>query len=133
MSQIKIRAALETALASIVPPIDTANQNFPYTPVTGQPYQAVYLLPAQPNNWAMGDASRQERGIFQISLQYPTGQGPTAAGARAETIRALFHRGASFTKDGITVQVERTPEIGEGREDNGRWMLPVRIRYFCNL
>ncbi|MDQ1921627.1 DUF4128 domain-containing protein [Massilia pseudoviolaceinigra] len=133
MSQIKIRAALETALASIAPPIETAYQNFAFTPVTGQPYQAPYLLPAEPNNWSMGDGSRQERGIFQINLQYPPGQGPAAAGARAEMVRDLFHRGASFTKDGITVQIERTPEIGEGREDNGRWFLPVKIRWFCNL
>ncbi|WP_370663352.1 phage tail terminator-like protein [Massilia mucilaginosa] len=48
-------------------------------------------------------------------------------------MRALFHRGASFTKDGITVQIERTPEIGGGREDNGRWFLPVKVRWFCNL
>lgn len=133
MSQIKIRAALETALASLSPPISTAYQNFTFTPVTGQPYQDVYLLPAEPNNWAMGDGSLQERGIFQINLQYPTGEGPAPAGARAQLIRALFHRGASFAKDGITVQVERTPEIGEGRPDNGRWMVPIRIRYFCNL
>lgn len=133
MSQTKIRAALETALASIVPPISTAYQNFGFTPVTGQPYQDVYLLPAEPNNWAMGDGSRQERGIFQINLQYPAGEGSAAAGARAELIRSLFRRGASFTKDGITVQIERTPEIGDGRADNGRWMVPVRIRWFCNL
>ncbi|MCY0910837.1 DUF4128 domain-containing protein [Massilia antarctica] len=133
MSQTKIRAALETALAGIAPPIDTANQNFAFTPVTGQPYQAPYLLPAEPNNWSLGDGSRQERGIFQINLQYPPGQGPGVACARAELIQALFHRGASFTKDWVTVQIERTAEIGEGREDNGRWMLPVRIRWFCNL
>lgn len=133
MSQTKIRAALETALASIVPPISTAYQNFTFTPVTGQPYQDVYLLPAEPNNWAMGNASRQERGIFQINLKYPTGGGPAAAGVRAELIQSLFERGASFTRDGITVQVERTPDIGDGRSDDGRWMVPVRVRWFCNL
>lgn len=133
MSQIKIRASLETALASIVPAIDTAYQNFSFTPVTGQPYQELYLLPAEPNNWAMGDGSRQERGIFQINLQYPAGQGPAIAEARAGLIKALFKRGASFTKDGVTVQIERTPEICEGRPGDGRWMVPIRIRYFCNL
>lgn len=133
MSQPTIRTVLESALASIKPDIDTAWQNVPYTPVTGRAYQAAYLLPAAPENYSMGDNSRQERGIFQVSLMYPSGQGTAAAGARAEMIAALFHRGASFTKDGITVQIERTPEIADGRADDDRWMVPVKIRYFCNL
>ncbi|WP_219135375.1 DUF4128 domain-containing protein [Janthinobacterium sp. UMAB-60] len=133
MSQSTIRAALEVALASLAPAIDIAWQNVPYTPVTGRPYQAAYLLPADPDNHSMGDGSRQERGIFQVSLLYPPGQGTAAAGARAEMIRELFRRGASFTKGDVTVQIERTPEIANGREDGDRWMVPVKIRYFCNL
>ena len=133
MSQQTIRAALESALASLAPPIDTAWQNTPYAPVTGRPYQAAYLLPVEPNNHSMGDGARQERGIFQVSLLYPPGQGTAATGARAEMIAALFKRGASFTKGDVTVQIERTPEIADGREDGDRWMVPVKIRYFCNL
>lgn len=133
MSQSTIRAALESVLASLKPDIDTAWQNVPYTPITGRPYQAAYLLPAESENYSMGDSSRQERGIFQVSLMYPPGQGTAAAGARAEAIAALFHRGASLTKDGITVQIERTPEIADGRADDDRWMVPVKIRWFCNL
>lgn len=133
MSQLIIRAVLESALASLAPAIDTAWQNVPYTPVTGRPYQAAFLLPATPENYSMGDSSRQERGIFQVSLKYPPGQGTAVAGVRAEMIKELFHRGASFVKDGITVQIERTPEIADGRADDDRWMVPVKIRYFCNL
>lgn len=133
MSQTKIRAALEGALATITPKIDAAYQNIAYAPMTGREYQAAYLLPAAPNNSTMGDGSRQERGIFQVNLMYPPGQGSAAAGARAELIQALFRRGASFTKSGITVQIEKTPEICDGRDDVDRWMVPVKIRYFCNL
>lgn len=120
-------------MASLAPEIDTAWQNVPYTPVTGRPYQAAYLLPAEPDNHSLGDGSRQERGIFQVSLMYPPGQGTSAAGSRAEMIRELFRRGASFTKGDVTVQIERTPEIAGGREDGDRWMVPVKIRWFCNL
>lgn len=133
MSQSTIRAALEAALASLTPAIDTAWQNVSYTPVTGRPYQAAYLLPAEPANHSMGDGSRQERGIFQVSLMYPPGQGTAAVGARADMIAALFKRGASFAKGDLTVQIERTPEIADGREDGDRWMVPVKIRWFCNL
>ncbi|MDO8065276.1 MULTISPECIES: phage tail terminator-like protein [unclassified Janthinobacterium] len=64
---------------------------------------------------------------------YPPGQGTASAGARAEMIKELFRRGASFTKGDVTVQIERTPEIADGREDGDRWMVPVKIRWFCNL
>jgi|SRR5471032_149510 len=133
MSQTKIRAALESALASIKPGIDTAYQNIAYKPVTDNEYQAAYFLPAPPDNRSMGDGSRQERGIFQVNLMYPKGKGAAAAGARAELIQSLFRRGASFAKDDITVQIERTPEISDGREDEDRWFVPVKIRWFCNL
>ena len=133
MSQLKIRAALESALASLTPAIDTAYQNTTYKPVTGREYQEVYLLPAEPDNQSLGDGSRQERGIFQVNLMFPKGQHPLPAGARAEMIQALFRRGASFTKDDVTVQIERTPQIAGGSEEDDRWKVPVKIRWFCNL
>ena len=133
MSQLKIRAALEVALASLSPAIDSAYQNTTYKPVTGREYQEIYLLPAEPDNHSMGDGARQERGIFQVNLMYPKGQHPLPAGMRAEMIQDLFRRGASFSKDNVTVQIERTPEISGGREEDDRWKVPVKIRWFCNL
>jgi hypothetical protein len=50
MSLAQVRAALETALNSISPAIDTAWENAPYTPVDGTPYQQATLLRAQPDN-----------------------------------------------------------------------------------
>lgn len=133
MSIPKIQSALETALATIAPPIDTAYENTDYTPVVDREYQEAWLLPATPENPTMGEAFHRQAGIFLVKLQYPPRKGSAPAAARAELIAALFKRGASFVKGGVVVQIERTPEIGAGRPEEGRWVVPVRIRWFSNI
>ena len=133
MSIPKIQSALETALKSIVPALSTAYANTDFTPVVDVAYQEAWLLPATPENPIMGDAFHRQAGIFLVKLQYPPDKGSGPAAARAELIAALFKRGASFVKDGVVVQIERTPEIGAGRPEEGRWALPVKIRWFANI
>lgn len=134
MSIVAIRAALETALNGIQPALLTAweNQAFPSQPATVA-YQQVYLLMADPENPEMGDTMRREQGIFQINLFYQPKTGPRDAATRAELIRSVFHRGASFTAQGVTVIIERTPTVGQGISDGDHWMLPVKIRFFANI
>lgn len=133
MSIVSIRAALETKLNSITPSIVTAYENVAFTPVTGTPYQACYTMPATPDNATMGDGYYRAQGIFQVSLFYPLGVGPGTAGARAELIRTAFKRGVSMVSGSVTVRVSNTPEIGQGRVDGDRWMVPVKIRWFAGI
>jgi hypothetical protein len=131
MSIESVRAALEAALNALSPPIQTAWENVPYTPADGVAFQRVTLIPASPGNDEIS-RSYVERGVFQITLAYPPGNGPRDAAARAELIRAAFYRGRSLVNGGLTVTIERTPEIGVGQIDpNGRWVVPVRLRYMA--
>ncbi len=132
MSQVAIRAALETKLDSILPAISTNWENTPFKPVNGTPYQQVYLLPGEPDNPTMGDGFYRDKGILQINLMYPQLTGTGTAAARAELIRTTFKRGTSIISGGITVIIEKTPEIGQGRPDGDRWFIPVRIRWFSD-
>lgn len=130
MSQIKIRAALETALNAILPAIDTAWENVSFNPpASSTPYQAAFVLFAEPDDPEAGHALHIERGILQINLKYPLQTGDGTARARAELIRTTFYRGRSFTSDGVTVSVENTPEAGQGTVDGDRWLIPVKIRF----
>ena len=131
MSLVAVRTALEVALAAMSPALATAWENVPYEPVSGTPYQRVFLLPAAPDNPEMGRLAR-EQGIFQISLAYPLNAGPGAALARAELIRDTFYRGATFTASGVTTTIERTPEISPGRIEEDRYVVPVRVRFFSH-
>lgn len=127
-----VRRALETALAANAGGVAIAYENVPYEPVNGTPFQAAYVLTAEPDNIEIGEAYT-ERGVFQINLNYPLNAGPGAAEARAQAIRAAFPRGASFTVDGVTTHIERTPEIGPGRIDEDVYFKPVRIRFYSHI
>ena len=159
MSIINIRALLENKLNVITPSLATVWENTPYNPIAGTPYQQVYLLPAEPSNPTMGDGFYREQGLFQITLMYPLQKGSASAAARAELIRTAFKRGQSIaiTVDGyilnedgsylldedgnriiiedsspITVRIDKTPEVSQGRVDGDRWALPVKVRWFAD-
>lgn len=133
MSLPLIRTALETAIAAMSPALATAYENAPFSPVVGTPYQRVYMLTAQPDDIVMGNALWVEQGVFQISLFYPLDFGPGAAEARAELIRSTFYRGASFSSGGVTVLIDRTPEIAPAIIDEDRRVVPVRVRFQATL
>ena len=132
MSAVLVASALETALDNMSPPLATAWENAPFTPTQGTPYQAVTVLLAQPANDEFGPVYREE-GFFQIDLKYPLGAGKGDAITRAELIRTTFPRGASFTASGVTVNIERTPEIMPGRTEPDRFVIPVRIRFYAHI
>lgn len=134
MSALKVRNALETALNGMSPALATAWENHAYTPVAGTPYQRVTVLLAEPVNAEIGRSGLyMEQGFMQVDLAYPLNAGANAATTRAELIRTTFYRGASFTASGVTVTVERTPEIMPGRVDEDRFVVPVRIRFYAHV
>ncbi|MDD5385349.1 MAG: phage tail terminator-like protein [Gallionella sp.] len=133
MSVVNIRAALETALNAMTPALATAWENSAFSP-PGQttPFQQVAILFAQPENLEFGSSYRQA-GYMQITLQYPLQTGPSAAATRAELIKSVFPRGASFVKSGTTVVIEKTPEVSPGYVDGDRYSVPVKVRFFSNI
>lgn len=133
MSIALVRTALEAKLNAIAPALAIAWQNVGYTPVTGTPYQACFLLPAIPSNPTLGDGFYREQGIFQISLFYPLLTGAQDAETRAQLIRTAFKRGTAMTSGSVSVLVDTTPEIGQGRADDDRWHIPVKIRWSAGI
>ena len=133
MSQAKIKTALEAALTALNPAIQTASENLVFEPVAGSPYQVVSFLFAQPENPTLGDGFYRERGIMQVSLRWPAGEGDGAITAHAEAIRAGLHRGLSISRESVTTVIDRTPEIGSGSTDGNRYVINVRIRFFANI
>lgn len=129
---VNIRAALETALNAMSPALATAWENMAYTPVAGTAYQQVHILFAAPDNLEFGSHHR-EVGYMQVKLMYPLQVGTATIAARAELIRTTFYRGASFTSSGVTVVIEKTPEVSPGSVEGDRWAVPVKVRFFANI
>lgn len=132
MSTIEIKRAFEIALSEITPALPTAWDNVEFNPVAGQSWQKVDILFAEPDNpeWGSG---YQQRGFMQVMLFASLLDGAFIARQRAELLRSIFYRKATFTNGGIVVQVERTPDILPGRVDNDWYTLPVRVRFFANI
>lgn len=133
MSIQKIQAALETALKSIAPAIDTVYQNVSYQPKSGVPYQRVNLIPTDVANPAVGDALKRYEGFFQVMLCYPAGKGTKDAAERAEKIEQTFSYGKQFAHGGITVRVRSSPVIRQGFIDEDRWCVPIRVYYYADI
>ena len=133
MPLVNIRVALETALKGIAPTLLTAYENVSFTPVIGEPFQAAYLMQANPQNPTLGDSFYRAVGIFQINLMYPIQGGPAAAIARAEMIQSTFARGNTFSNGGVTVRIITTPSIGAGTVVGDRFQVPVKIPYSADI
>ena len=134
MSDVRVRAALETYLSTMQGVVDTAYENVAFDPVENTPYQRLELVPGEPENpTAGGDTHRRLLGFLQVTLMFPLNGGPGAAAAYAELLRARFPKGLSLTNGGVIVTIPNTPYVMGGFVDNGRWSLPVRISYFANI
>lgn len=133
MSQVAVRAALETALNAMNPALSTAWENAAFTPpASSTPYQRAFVMFAEPDNAEFGRAHRQQ-GIFQVTLCYPLQAGDAAARARAASIMSTFYRGSSFTSGGVTVTIARTPYAGAGAVEGDRWIVPVKIPFITGV
>ncbi len=133
MSIVIIRRALEKHLLALTPAIATATTNNAFTPTTGVPFQRIHLRPNTPDNAVQGARMFFERGIFQITLFWPTGGGAVAAESRAELLRNHFRRGTSLVESGVTVHVTNTPSIAPALVDEDRYSVPVSIYYQAQI
>ena len=130
-----IRSALELALFGLdVTPFPTAWENKEFKPTVGTAHQRVFFMPLQPDNPTMGATHYRERGMMRVTLAYPNdGKGAQASARRAESLRGLFARGASFSDSGITVRIDRTAQVHQGRALDGWWLTDVDIFWFADI
>jgi len=134
MSNDVIRKAMEARLdawaKAQVPPIPVAFENSGYKPLAGQRYLRGTLIPAHPLNPSVGGNHKHRHGIYQVDVLVPAGTGATVSGPLTKAIEALFVAPTTMTRDGLKVNVLRTPAIGHGApDDSGFWIVPVTIWY----
>lgn len=132
MSLTAIRTALETALAAITPPIDTAREGYSFTPTSGSPYQRVEFLFSDPENTENTAAYRQG-GYMQVSLFYSPGSGASLVEDRADLIRSTFPRGRAIGGPGVITTIVKTPSILNAPMAEGMLVRAVRIWFLTNV
>ena len=127
MSIVLIQSALEKKLAALAGALPTAYENEVFVPVTGQPYQKVFLLVNTPVDYALTADMVEQRGLFQVTLLFPLGTGRGAAQSRAQAIATHFKPVQVLTEGAVKVQINSTPRIGDGMVDDDRWAVPVKV------
>ncbi len=129
MSLTNIRAALETAVDAMTPPIATAWENRDFTPPAASvPYQRVYVLLAEPDNIEFGPGHICD-GFLQLNLLYPRFAGTRDSMLRCDLLRSVFSRGTSLTYPGGVVNIMSTPDVRPGTVDGDRFSTTVKIRF----
>jgi len=92
-------------------------------------YLDTYLLPADTESLGKASTdSREEIGIFQISIRMKTEIGSGKAWDALDLIKDAFPYAAEYTKDGVTVKLGETTS-SNGRNINGRFVLDASINW----
>lgn len=128
MSNLAARQAIETYLIAepggvAFVPGDNVGMETPL------PVQIGYFMPARPDDEEIGSKMTRLNGLYQINLSYAAGEGSGDAEARGEVLRSYFKRGLTLTQSGVNVLITDTPQVGAGKQDDDRWVVPVTLRW----
>ena len=122
-----IQAALERRLLAMPDQLPTAFENLAFSPLAGQPYQRVHTLVNRPIDMDLAVQTREERGVFQVSLFFPLNQGRVPAQSRADALRQWFKPPQTLVEGGVQVLLLSSVQTGSGAPDSDRWHIPVSI------
>lgn len=133
MSLLQIRGAFQDRLNDWTTDRDTtlriAWQNVPFTPVTGETYLRVFLLPALTDSQDLEGKHRAYTGIFQINIVCPAGTGSKLVEDIAEELESLFPLNLRMATTSGPVLVYTPMSVGPALPDGGTFTLPVWCRY----
>lgn len=130
MSDSNIETAMLAHLKALAPSFPTAYPNVKFTATSGVAHQEVFMLRADNQNPFVGTTGPTlRRGIMQVKLKYPIGEGSGAALAKALTIQSHFDRGVVLTFGGTRVTIEQEPSIQPALPGADWYALPVNIPY----
>jgi hypothetical protein len=127
-----IRRIFETKLNAFnAPKIDIQFENKRYKDITNVPYCMAFLLMADPENPEMRATVTVLRGIFQINLRYPSGDGAGDIDAHAQALADYFKPVQNISINQTTVVVNKTASVGNGMLDGDRYQIPVKVPFYC--
>lgn len=131
MSQTKMMGALIQELTGVIGiPFFVPNEENP-NPPNHQPYADISFLWSPPSVYTLGDDGLDEhRGVMQVLLKYPQGDGFGALSEKADAIREGFRAGLKLTYDGQEVTVVN---CGAGNQMNyeNKFVCPVSIQFYA--
>ncbi|TWI69058.1 uncharacterized protein DUF4128 [Pseudoduganella lurida] len=131
MSDPRIRAALDTQLMTLPDSPRVAWQNEDFTPTAGQAYLEAWLLPARNQSANIRSTTTVHRGVYQVNVCCPQGDGTGPAETISAQLQALFDPTAPPLEfAGVPVRITRKPDVGQPLDGRpGFFVIPVSISY----
>jgi hypothetical protein len=133
-----IMAALLDHLATLVfaPALPIAMPNMAFTPPTSGasskaplPYLRAFFLPNQTRQVTVGDDPQQKRGMLQVSILWPSGQGLVKPLDVAGAIVNHFKNQVLTTSSGTVITIYNEPWAASPLQEDDRVQIPVTIPY----
>lgn len=126
----EIRNAFETNLVNVTGLPEVAWENIDFQPTTGTPFVAVQLIPIsrQPAVRGLNPSQRYDI-LYRIDVLYPTGNGPAAAEAMADTILEAFDSTTDISGSTLTISITNS-DRGQGTVDEPWYVIPLSINAY---
>lgn len=131
-----VEEAIEAALFGAVRDLDVfdadrkAWPDVAFVPPAGESYLRVELLSnGNQRLFIKGSNPHRYIGILQLTVVSPLNQGPSIATRLAGKVAAEFHADDDFTEGGITVRIEKAPDVLPAFPVAASWNVVVSIRY----
>lgn len=125
--------ALTDRLLAMPEVLPVAAPNIVFPPA-GQQTPAKYLrlafLPNQTRQITVGDDPQQKRGLIQVSVVWPVGQGIIAALDVADQVIDHFMNQTLFAS-GVRITISSEPWAAGPLQDGDRVQIPVTIPYIA--
>lgn len=128
-----IRAALQLRAATAVgfPGSDQISyEGVVFTSTTGVPWARMWMLPQSGRPFNVAGDTTIHRGLFQVDVMVPDGEGTAAAEIAADAVRALFRAGTRISQDSEAIIIDYA-ERGSAQQQPDWIFCPVTVSWRC--
>lgn len=134
MTQPLIRQALETALQTFAAAnsLPVAWENVELNPKPSTAYLRVFLLPAQTTSDDLERKHRGYRGIFQVSVCVPNGNGPGPGEVIAAGLEAAFPPSTPLAAGAVRVNLTGPMSAAPAIADADERVIPCSVGYLAH-
>jgi hypothetical protein len=124
-----LEARLNTWAKARNPVIRVAFQDVPFTPNAGETYLQCFVLPATTDSQMLEGGDRLYRGVWQVTIVKPKGNGLGAALGIEDELVALFPNDLPLTSGAFTVYIRSPMGSGPALTDELNTRIPVSCQY----
>ena len=109
---------------AFVPPVDGEGRPLPYL-------KADLLWNRNVNRFIKHTSTTEHRGIFQVTVIYPSYMGIVTVTDIAGNIANWFERGTVISVTGCKVEISGKPDLGGYSQDGLTVRLPITIEFYA--